>query len=73
MTTANNDNPVEVGKVPLLALDLWEHAYYLTHHNHRVNYVKSFFRVIDWERVARRYADATGQDPDAVAPNEKEL
>ncbi len=62
-TTANQDNPlmdvVETRGTPLLALDVWEHAYYLHYQNRRADYVAAFFRVIDWEEVERRYQAAT--------------
>jgi superoxide dismutase, Fe-Mn family len=61
-TTANQDNPlmdvVETRGAPLLALDVWEHAYYLHYQNRRADYVAAFFQVIDWEEVDRRYQAA---------------
>jgi len=61
-TTANQDNPlmdvVETQGAPLLALDVWEHAYYLHYQNRRADYVAAFFQVIDWEEVDRRYQAA---------------
>jgi len=58
MQTANQDSPVSTGKVPLLAVDVWEHAYYLNYQNRRADYVKAFWNVINWEKVARRFAEA---------------
>ena len=57
-STANQDSPYTEGEIPLLGIDVWEHAYYLKYQNKRVDYVKAFFNVIDWDAVAARYADA---------------
>lgn len=43
MTTANQENPLAQGFFPLIALDLWEHAYYLKHHNRRADYIDDWF------------------------------
>ncbi len=48
------------GVVPLLAIDVWEHAYYLRYQNRRGDYVDAFMNVIDWDDVARRYRAAKG-------------
>jgi len=47
-----------IGLVPLLMLDVWEHAYYLDYKNVRADYVKAFWNIVDWENVARRHAAA---------------
>tara|TARA_B100000902_G_scaffold90361_1_gene94049 strand:+ start:3819 stop:4418 length:600 start_codon:yes stop_codon:yes gene_type:complete len=60
-STANQDNPLMDGKcgdIPILALDVWEHAYYLNYQNMRPDYINAFFNVIDWKEVNRRYKAA---------------
>ena len=57
--TLNQDSPLMHGNTPILGLDGWEHAYYLKYQNKRPEYIKAFFEVIDWDEVARRYAEAT--------------
>ena len=54
---ANQNNPfMEEGKhTPILALDVWEHAYYLKYKNLRGDYIKNFFEVLDWEKVSKNY------------------
>ena len=55
MTTANQDNPlmdvVDQGGYPILGLDLWEHAYYLKYRNRKEEYIKNFWRVVNWDYV----------------------
>lgn len=57
-TTANQDNPISVGKTPILGIDVWEHAYYLKYQNRRPEYIEAFFNVINWEKVNEYYQAA---------------
>lgn len=58
VTTPNQDSPLMTGLVPILGLDVWEHAYYLEYQNKRPDYVSAFFNVINWDEVSRRYGVA---------------
>lgn len=57
-STANQDSPLLHGNVPILGVDVWEHAYYLNYQNRRGDYVSAFHNLINWEEVARRYEKA---------------
>lgn len=57
-STPNQDNPISEGKTALVGLDVWEHAYYLNYQNRRPEYVTNFFKIIDWDTVAKKYESA---------------
>jgi len=61
-STPNQDNPVmdisDFKGIPVLCLDVWEHAYYLKYQNKRADYISAWWNVVSWEDVNKRFADA---------------
>jgi Fe-Mn family superoxide dismutase len=57
-STANQDSPLMEGEVPVLGVDVWEHAYYLKYQNVRKNYLDAWWNTVNWDEVAARFAKA---------------
>lgn len=57
-STPNQNNPMSLGQTPLLAVDVWEHSYYLKYQNKRADYVTNFFNLINWDVVSDRFNKA---------------
>jgi Fe-Mn family superoxide dismutase len=57
-TTPNQDSPWMAGRIPVLGIDVWEHAYYLKYQNVRVDYIAAFYKVISWDFAAEQFKNA---------------
>jgi len=56
VSTGNAGCPLTDGKKPLLTCDVWEHAYYIDYRNARAKYVETFWKIVNWDFVAKNYA-----------------
>lgn len=55
INTSNQDTPYYYGFIPIMTIDVWEHAYYLQHYNKRKDYLEAIFNIIDWDKVYKLY------------------
>ena len=61
MSTANQDNPLMTGDgIPIIGIDVWEHAYYLNYQNRRPDYIEAWSQIVNWNVVNQRFAEAMG-------------
>ena len=55
VSTANQDNPMSEGMIPVMGVDVWEHAYYLKYQNRRAEYLTNWWNVVNWDAIAARF------------------
>jgi Fe-Mn family superoxide dismutase len=58
VSSANQDSPYMSGQTPILGVDVWEHAYYLRYQNRRADYLEAWWKVVNWDAAAKRFAAA---------------
>jgi superoxide dismutase, Fe-Mn family len=61
VSTPNQDSPFMNNQTPILGVDVWEHAYYLRYQNKRADYVDAWWKVVNWNNIAKRFAAAGGK------------
>ena len=63
MSTGDADTPLRNKQTPLFTCDVWEHAYYIDYRNDRAKYLNSFWEIVDWAEIGRRYDAANIELP----------
>jgi len=61
VNTANQNSPISEGKIPILGIDVWEHAYYLKYKNKRLDYIKAWWNIVNWDYVSDLYTNVVRQ------------
>ena len=55
-TTSNQDSPISENLIPIIGIDVWEHAYYLQYKNNRAGYIENWMNVINWDKASKIYS-----------------
>eukprot|EP00455_Lapot_gusevi_P019087 TRINITY_DN20546_c0_g2_i1.p1 TRINITY_DN20546_c0_g2~~TRINITY_DN20546_c0_g2_i1.p1 ORF type:complete len:257 (-),score=47.16 TRINITY_DN20546_c0_g2_i1:50-820(-) len=73
VTLPNQDSPYMTDNLPILGLDLWEHAYYLKHQNRKLDYYEDWFEIVNWAKANKLYEEAlSSAAPQPEAPEDKQ-